>query len=564
MTSFEWIAVLTAFHLVYGLLFMLFFKKEGIAPYKAFIPFYNSVLMLRVLERPWWWVVLFILPIINLVMFPVLWIDLLYAYKKPKRAEHLWVILTLGLYLFTLGANASSKRETDRLKPEKTKKGEWVSSIVFAVVAATIVHTYFIQPYAIPTPSLERTLRVGDFLLVSKFHYGARIPTTAIAAPMMHDTVPILKVKSYLKKPQLPYMRLPGFASVEKNDLVVFNWPADTVRQFFVKEAGVVKPIDKKSNYVKRCVGTPGDTLEIVDGFVYINGKLLELDHRARPMYNHKVYASSGVSSRLLAQADASDFVRIFTASSLSQEQYNALIPFLIGVNQREDQTIELYTDAEGIPIRVLQEERIALKEVLKSEQLVNLPLDKVEWLQSQERIDSVVRDVSPKGVPGYAIFPSHPSYAWNEDNFGPIYLPQSGDIVSLDEETLPLYKRIIEVYENHDLKIENERIFIDGIAADSYQFEKNYYWMMGDNRDHSEDSRSWGYVPEDHILGKPVLLWMSWDNFNKGITKMRPRWDRFFTTVQGPGEPQSYLNIFLIGLAGYFGYRFWRKRKKG
>ena len=564
MTSFEWIAVLTAFHLVYGLLFMLFFKKEGIAPYKAFIPFYNSVLMLRVLERPSWWVVLFVLPIINLVMFPVLWIDLLYAYKKPKRAEHLWVILTLGLYLFTLGANASSKRETDRLKPEKTKTGEWVSSIVFAVVAATIVHTYFIQPYAIPTPSLERTLRVGDFLLVSKFHYGARIPTTAIAAPMMHDTVPILKVKSYLKKPQLPYMRLPGFASVEKNDLVVFNWPADTVRQFFVKEAGVVKPIDKKSNYVKRCVGTPGDTLEIIDGFVYINGELLELDHRARPMYNHKVYAASGVSSRLLSQADASDFVRIFTATSLSQEQYNALIPFLMGVNQREDQTIELYTDAEGIPIRVLQEERIALKEVLKSEQLVNLPLDKVEWLQSQERIDSVVMDVSPKGVPGYAIFPNHPNYTWNEDNFGPIYLPQSGDIVSLDIETLPLYKRIIEVYEKHDLKVENEQIFIDGSAADSYQFEKNYYWMMGDNRDHSEDSRSWGYVPEDHILGKPVFLWMSWDNFNKGITKMKPRWERFFTTVQGPGEPQSYLSIFLIGLAGYFVYRFWRKRKKG
>lgn len=562
MTSFEWIAVLTAFHLVYGLLFMLFFKKEGIAPYKAFIPFYNSVLMLRVLERPWWWVVLFILPIINLVMFPVLWIDLLYAYKKPKRTEHLWVILTLGFYLFKLGIDTSAKREADRLKPEKTKTGEWVSSIVFAVVAATIVHTYFIQPYAIPTPSLERTLRVGDFLLVSKFHYGARIPTTAIAAPMMHDTVPILKVKSYLKKPQLPYMRLPGFASVEKNDLVVFNWPADTVRQFFVKEAGVIKPIDKKSNYVKRCVGTPGDTLEIIDGFVYINGELLELDHRARPMYNHKVYAASGVSSRLLSQADASDFVRIFTATALSQEQYNALIPFLMGVNQREDQTIELYTDAEGIPISVLQEERIALKEVLKSEQLVNLPLDKVEWLQSQERIDSVVMEVSPKGTPGYAIFPNHPNYSWNEDNFGPIYLPQSGAIVSLNEETLPLYKRIIEVYEKHDLKVENNRIYIDGTAADSYQFEKNYYWMMGDNRDHSEDSRSWGYVPEDHILGKPVFLWMSWDNFNKGITKMKPRWDRFFTTVQGPGEPQSYLNLFLIGLAGYFGYRFWRKRK--
>ena len=216
--------------------------------------------------------------------------------ERPHEAEHLLTLISLGLYLFTLGLDSNTSREVDRLRPEKTKTGEWLSSIVFAIVAATLVHTYFMQPYAIPTPSLERTLRVGDFLLVSKFHYGARIPTTAIAAPMMHDTVPILKVKSYLKTPQLPYFRLPGFTTVKKNDLVVFNWPADTVRQFFVKEAGVKKPIDKKSNYVKRCVGTPGDTLEVRDGFVYINGERLQLDSRAKPMYNHKIYASSGVS----------------------------------------------------------------------------------------------------------------------------------------------------------------------------------------------------------------------------------------------------------------------------
>ena len=563
MNSLEWLITLSAFHLLYATLFSLFFKKEGIATYKAFIPFYNSILMLRVLDRPWWWLLLFCLPIINLVMFPVLWIDLLYAYKRPKPIEQVLTLISLGLYLFTIGLDSNTTREVDRLRPEKTKTGEWLSSIVFAIVAATLVHTYFMQPYAIPTPSLERTLRVGDFLLVSKFHYGARIPTTAIAAPMMHDTVPILKVKSYLKTPQLPYFRLPGFTTVKKNDLVVFNWPADTVRQFFVKEAGVKKPIDKKSNYVKRCVGTPGDTLEVRDGFVYINGERLQLDSRAKPMYNHKVYASSGVSSRLLAEADASDYARVFMASSLNQTQYNALIPHLIGANQLEDGTLELYTSEDGIPLDLLRSERIALKEVLKTEQLVNLTLDKADWLRTNERIDSVIMDITPKGVSGYNIFPNHPDYSWNEDNFGPVYLPKAGETIELTPSNLPLFKRIITEYEGQQLSVSDGSIYINNEPASAYTFKQGYYWMMGDNRDRSEDSRSWGHVPENHILGKPVFIWMSWDNFDKGIFSMKPRWDRFFTTVKGEGEPVSYRYVFVGLLALYFSYRFWRKRKK-
>lgn len=563
MNSLEWLITLSAFHLLYATLFSLFFKKEGIATYKAFIPFYNSILMLRVLDRPWWWLLLFCLPIINLVMFPVLWVDLLYAYKRPKPIENVLTLISLGLYLFTLGLDSNTSREVDRLRPEKTKTGEWLSSIVFAIVAATLVHTYFMQPYAIPTPSLERTLRVGDFLLVSKFHYGARIPTTAIAAPMMHDTVPIFKVKSYLKKPQLPYFRLPGFTTVKRNDLVVFNWPADTVRQFFVKEAGVKKPIDKKSNYVKRCVGTPGDTLEVRDGFVYINGERLQLDSRAKPMYNHKVYASSGVSSRQLAEADASDYARVFIASSLNQTQYNALIPHLIGANQLEDGSLELYTSEDGIPLDLLRSERIALKEVLKTEQLVNLTLDKADWLRTNERIDSVIMDITPKGVSGYNIFPNHPDYSWNEDNFGPVYLPKAGETIELTPTNLPLFKRIITEYEGQQLSVSDGSIYINNEPASAYTFMQGYYWMMGDNRDRSEDSRSWGHVPENHILGKPVFIWMSWDNFDKGVFSMKPRWDRFFTTVKGEGEPVSYRYVFVGLLALYFSYRFWRKRKK-
>ena len=564
MTLTQWLIFFLAVQLVHGLGTFKLYQKAGQAGYKAFIPVYNLIVVLAFLERPKWWTILFFLPIINLILFPVLWIDLLYAFKKqPKSIEMLWAILSLGLYLIPLNYASSTEFQTNRQKPEQTKTGEWLSSLTFAVVAATLVHTYFLQPYAIPTGSLERTLRIGDFLIVSKFHYGARIPMTAVSTPMVHDTLPILKVKSYLKKPQIPYLRLPGIEKVKKNDIVVFNWPADTVRQFFVKEKGVKKPIDKKSNYVKRCVGTPGDTLEIIDGFVYINGVQLELDERARPMYNHKVYSSKGVSPSLLVQADADDFSRKFIAENLTQDQYNALVPHLIGVNQTAEGNIELYTAGDGIPIAVLRENRIALKEPLSTEITANLTLAGAEFLTKHPSIDSVSMDLTPKGVSGYNIFPQNDKYPWNEDQFGPIYLPKEGDEIELNLTTYPIYKKLLTEYEENSIELVNGEFVVNGRPSERVNITKNYYWMMGDNRDHSEDSRSWGFVPEDHILGKPIFIWMSWDHFNDGLLKMKPRWDRFFTTVKGPGQPQSYLWVFLLGLAGYFGFKAVRRRKK-
>ena len=560
----QWLIFLLAVQLVHGLGTFKLYQKAGQAGYKAFIPVYNLIVALSFLERPKWWTILFFLPIINLILFPVLWIDLLYAFKKkPKSIEMLWVILSLGLYLVPLNYASSTEFQANRQKPEQTKTGEWLSSLTFAVVAATLVHTYFLQPYAIPTGSLERTLRIGDFLIVSKFHYGARIPMTAVSTPMVHDTLPILKVKSYLKKPQIPYLRLPGIEKVKKNDIVVFNWPADTVRQFFVKEKGVKKPIDKKSNYVKRCVGTPGDTLEIIDGFVYINGVQLELDQRARPMYNHKVYSSKGVSPNLLIQADADDFSRKFIVENLTQDQYNALVPHLIGVNQTAEGTIELYTTSDGIPVTVLRENRIALKEPLSTEVTANLTLAGAELLAQHPSIDSVSMDLTPKGTSGYRIFPEHPNFNWNEDQFGPIYLPKEGDEIELDITTYPIYKKLLTEYEGNSIELVDGKFILNGSQSERVSITKNYYWMMGDNRDHSEDSRTWGFVPEDHILGKPIFIWMSWDHFNDGLLKMKPRWDRFFTTVKGPGQPRSYLWVFVLGLVGYFGFKAVRKRKK-
>ncbi len=564
MTLTQWLIFFSAVQLVHGLGTFKLYQKAGQAGYKAFIPVYNLVVALSFLGRPKWWTILFFLPIINLILFPVLWIDLLYAFKKkPKSLEMLWVILSLGLYLVPLNYASSTEFQTNRQKPEQTKTGEWLSSLTFGVVAATLVHTYFLQPYAIPTGSLERTLRIGDFLIVSKFHYGARIPMTAVSTPMVHDTLPILKVKSYLKKPQIPYLRLPGIEKVKKNDIVVFNWPADTVRQFFVKEKGVKKPIDKKSNYVKRCVGTPGDTLEIIDGFVYINGVQLELDERARPMYNHKVYSSKGVSPNLLIQADADDFSRKFIAENLTQDQYNALVPHLIGVNQTAEGDIELYTTTDGIPVAVLRENRIALKEPLSTEITANLTLAGAELLAQHPSIDSVSMDLTPKGVSGYNIFPQNDKYTWNEDQFGPIYLPKEGDEIELNLTTYPIYKKLLTEYEGNSIELVDGKFILNGSPSERVSITKNYYWMMGDNRDHSEDSRTWGFVPEDHILGKPIFIWMSWDHFNDGLFKMKPRWDRFFTTVKGPGQPQSYLWVFVLGLLGYFGFKAVRKRKK-
>ena len=564
MTLTQWLIFFSAVQLVHGLGTFKLYQKAGQAGYKAFIPFYNLIVALSFLGRPKWWTILFFLPIINLILFPVLWIDLLYAFKKkPKSLEMLWVILSLGFYLVPLNYASGTEFQTNRQKPEQTKTGEWLSSLTFAVVAATLVHTYFLQPYAIPTGSLERTLRIGDFLIVSKFHYGARIPMTAVSTPMVHDTLPILKVKSYLKKPQIPYLRLPGIKKVKKNDIVVFNWPADTVRQFFVKEKGVKKPIDKKSNYVKRCVGTPGDTLEIIDGFVYIDGVQLELDQRARPMYNHKIYSSKGVSPNLLMQADADDFSRKFIAESLTQDQYNALVPHLIGVNQTAEGNIELYTTSNGIPVTVLREKRIALKEPLSTEITANLTLAGAEMLAQHPSIDSVSMDLTAKGVSGYNIFPQNDKYTWNEDQFGPIYLPKESDEIELNLTTYPIYKKLLTEYEGNSIEIVDGKFILNGSPSERVSITKNYYWMMGDNRDHSEDSRTWGFVPEDHILGKPIFIWMSWDHFNDGLFKMKPRWDRFFTTVKGPGQPQSYLWVFILGLVGYFGFKAVRKRKQ-
>ena len=563
MDATQWLLFILIIQIIHFAGTWKLYVKAGRKAWEAAIPVYNAIVLMQIINRPKWWTILLFIPIINLLMFPIIWIETIRSFGRNSTADTWLVLLTLGFYIYYVNYALDVKYIEDRSLQPQTATGEWVSSIAFAVIAATLVHTYFIQPYVIPTPSLERTLRVGDLLFVSKFHYGARTPMTTVAAPMVHDTLPLVHTKSYLTKPQLPYFRLPGFTKVDRNDIVVFSWPADTVRQFFKKEKGVIKPIDKKSNYVKRCVGIPGDSLAVIDGYVYINGKQLQLSDRAKPQYDYTLYSSKGVSSTLLEKVGATGWSRKYIINSLNQQQLNSIQKYVKGYRQRNDGKLEVYTNERGIPVAVARKNAISLAEETGLERVAPLTDEMVAELKRESALDSIVRIVEKKGVPGGNIFPQSADYPWNYDQMGPIYIPQKGATVALNLKVLPLYKKIIREYEGNTISVAGNQIKINGEIADSYTFKQDYYWMMGDNRDHSEDSRAWGYVPENHIVGTPIFIWLSVDNFNDGILNWRPRWDRIFTTVNGSGEPVSYFKYFLIALAAYFvGSWLWNKKK--
>ncbi len=429
------------------------------------------------------------------------------------------VLITLGLYIFYINYAADVTYIEDRSLKPPTALGEWVSSILFAIIAATLVHTYLIQPFTIPTSSLEKTLLVGDFLFVSKFHYGARTPMTAVAFPMVHDTIPGLNVKSYLEKPQIPYFRFPGFEEIERNDIVVFNWPVDTMVNMFYTDKYYYKPIDKKTNYVKRAVGVPGDSLEIINGKIHINSEPLQLPERARAQFSYEGITNGQPFHplNLYERYDVTDYV-----------QYNP-----------NNNAFRLH-----------------------------LTEDAYERFKNHPNVQSISRVIDSTGIVGASIFPTEGEHDWNNDNMGPIFIPKEGFTTPINSENIHLYRRIIEVYDGSELNIQN-RISINGTQVllndqpiDSYTFRQNYYWMMGDNRHNSLDSRYFGFVPENHVVGKPVFIWMSWDANGNGIMN-KIRWERVFTTVSGPGEPLSYLPYFLIIVVILIAFSFFKKRRE-
>jgi signal peptidase I len=520
MTFTEWFIFFLLLQLVHFLGTWKLYQRAGRQAWEAAIPVYNAVILMKIINRPWWWVILMFIPIVNLIIIPVIWVETIRSFGRHSTTDTILVLVTFGLYIFYINYATDAAHIKDRSLKPRTAAGEWVSSILFAVIAATIVHAYVMQPFTIPTSSLEKTLLVGDFLFVSKFHYGARIPNTAVAFPMVHDTIPGIGVKSYLNKPQIPYMRLPGFQEIERNEIVVFNWPVDTVKQFFDRSGERYdKPIDKKSNYVKRAVGLPGDSLSIIDGKVHINSQALQLPGRAKTQYSYYGYTKGeGFNPRYLYQEfDITDGygydpqTNRFVIQALTEQGYRRLR------NHPNVASIERYADSAG------------------------------------------VKDAS--------LFPNDRKNNWNVDNFGPIYIPKKGETVELNARSMPYYKAIIETYEGLEMGITNKlslngtQVLLNGQPITSYTFKQDYYWMMGDNRHNSEDSRSWGYVPANHIVGKPVFVWLSLDQNAQGLDKIR--WDRMFTTVKGDAEPVSYLPYFLILVVIVIAFNYFRKRRQ-
>jgi signal peptidase I len=537
------------------------YVSAGRKSWEAAVPVYNAIILMKIIGRPTWWTVLLFLPVINLIIFPVIWVETLSSFGKNSTLDKFLGIATFGLYLvyinYTQKLNYISNRSTEPLN----KTADTISSLLFAIVVATFVHTYFIQPFTIPTASLEKSLLVGDFLFVSKLNYGARTPMTTVSLPMVHDTIPFTKKKSYLSWPQLPYFRIPGFQTVERNDIVVFNWPADTVHYFFEAKnnSGVIKPIDKKSNYVKRCVGIPGDQLEIKDGIVFINGKELILSERAKPQYEHIIYSAKGVSNELLKSTGSTEFARTYIIKPTNEIQLEAVKPYITYAKQNPDNSYTIQTGFNGIPNDVIEKTGIYIQEQYLAETNANLTLNAAAELRKNKTIDSIIRYVEKKST-NNLIFPHNGK--WTMDEYGPILIPKAGETVQLNSENINLFERIIKVYENNKIDVNGGEIIINDKKTSSYTFKQNYYWMMGDNRHHSEDSRYWGYVPENHIVGKPTFIWMSWDSNAKGLMN-KIRWERLFTTVSGEGQPQSYFKFFLLALVAFFiGEYFWKKKK--
>ena len=557
----EWLLLFLSSNLIiFGGSYKLF-NLAGVESWKALIPFYNIIKHLDIINRPRWWIILVFIPVINLLMIPVIWVEYIKTFNHNSKLDRILVIVTLGFYIYYISYVSNKKKYITQISFSNFERS--FGSIIYAIVIATIVHNYIIQPFVIPTGSLEKTLRVGDFLLVSKFHYGARIPSTVVSFPMVHDTIPIIKSRSYLKKPQLPYLRIPGFQEIKNNDIVVFNWPADTVRRFFVKEKGVIKPTDKKSNYVKRAIGIPGDSLEIRDGIVYLNGKENNLPDRAKPLFTYIVKSNEGVSSSKLINLEVDGFIRKFIIKNLSTDIYSEISKYILNISNNGENEYLIYTTDKGIPIKLVRKLSLDIREIIDKEKELSLTHIDAIKIKNSNQFDTIYRAIEETDTSNSIFFPNNKRFSWNNDHFGPLYIPKAGDKIDLNIKTLPLYKKIITDYEFNDLKVIDEDILINGIKENEYVFKQDYYWMMGDNRYNSEDSRVWGFVPFDHVLGRPVFIWMSIEGLFNGVENWNFRWDRVFTTIGFDGEPRSYLPHFIGFIIAWQAFFFIKRRRK-
>ena len=563
MTYTQWLIFFLVIQVIHFLGTWKLYVKAGRKAWEAAVPIYNGIVLMQIINRPKWWIILLFIPVVNLLMFPVIWIETIRTFGFYKKLDSFLVIVTLGLYIFYINYTTDASYNADRSLKPRSELGEWISSIAFAIIAATLVHTYFMQPFTIPSSSLEKSLLIGDYLFVSKFHYGARVPSTVIAAPMVHDSLPFTGTASYLKRPQLPYTRLPGFQKIKNNEIVCFNWPADTLATMWGDVSGkfTYKPVDKKTNYVKRAVGIAGDSIEMKDGYFYINGKKNELPYRAKLQfyytYESKQPISANTYPKFLIDKGRTGVYKILT-EYWNDERVQDAIKLNGSLNKIGEDS--LYTEvAGGINPDFAQKFKMLNVE---NKININMTAEEVEKLKKHPLTVSVKKI---NHAPDNAIFPHIESNKWSQDNFGPLYIPKAGATVKLDKNSLPFYEQIIKNYENNDLVVNGNDIFINGEKTDSYTFNQDYFYLVGDNRHNSLDGRYWGYVPFDHVLGKPVMIWFSWDadaaSFGEKLKSIR--WDRMFTTVHGDGEPVSYRYVVFALIALYIGWSFYKGKKK-
>ncbi|TXF74998.1 signal peptidase I [Chryseobacterium sp.] len=520
------------------------FKKMGYSPAFAFIPFYNYYLIQKATNHPKWWIALAYLPIVGPIMMSVFHLFLMKHFGKTTFMQKLLTVILPFIYMgfvnYSKDPEIYSEDDLYLTEEEKNakKKETFIGSITFAVVFATVIHVFLTQPFGIPTGSMERTLLVGDFLFVNKWSYGYRLPMRPVAIPFLQGTImdtgqkgnPKDDPKSYVDAVKLPYWRILQFNKPEKNDIVVFNYPQDSVHT----------AIDRKDPYVKRCVAVAGDVLEFKAGRLYVNGKPETILGDQYEQHKYVVYTGKPLDIPAL------------------YEKYGFL-----PVQEKQDDKGFIY-DFQGLTDETANEIK-ALPQVIDMQEHI--------WPKDSAAVSyklNADRTAYTKNVDSTeSIFPVNKS--WNPDWYGPLRIPKKGDVVSLNQETLPAYRWIISEYEHNKLENRDGKIFINGQEADKYTIKQDYYMMIGDNRDASLDARFFGFVPEENIVGSPMFTWMSLQGAFKdsGSSYQAPfkvRWDRMFkATNTGEANKTSYWWIAAGLLVLFFGWDYFVKlfRKK-
>lgn len=520
------------FSILMGVSSWKMFQKMGYSPMMAFVPFYNYYIVLKETENPRWWVIFAYFPIVGTIMMSAFHILLMEKFGKDTLGQKLLTIFLPFIYMASV--NYSSDLYVMK-NTEESKKETFLGTLVYSAVFATLFHYFLAQPFTIPTGSMERTLLVGDFLFVNRWSYGLRLPMRPLSIPFLQNTIfdknndgnPKNDPKSYVEGVKLPYFRIPALGKVERNDIVVFNYPDDSVHI----------AIDRKDPYVKRAVAVAGDVLEIKEGKLFINGKREQIKGDAEVQQAYNITTSS--------QLDIPSLYKVYGFLPVKEYQTNG----------------GYFYEFSGLTDKIVREFR-ENNEVLSVSRVKDFPSMAdvkhfVDIAKSQELQRYVYTD---KINEPYSIFPLNKN--WNKDWYGPLRIPKKGDIIELNEESLPMYRKLITEFEGNSLEEKGNQIFVNGELVTQYEVKQDYYFMMGDNRDASLDSRYFGFVPETHIVGSPLFTWMSLQGVFSGDSDYKApfkmRFERMFKiTNTGEVDKTSYWWIALILAVLFFGWEY-------